>query len=276
MDQIPDSQSANSEKLKSTVSNLLQMVKDYSSENPIFFLFILLMLPVTLLTVQQTVNYLSKAQGTDLQYTITFSPTSLSLPPDSDFKIILSSQTKKVAFARVVVKYDPTKVRLTGTITTNPNLSTVVEKTDITTANSQGKVVIVIAASPTDTQPQGQIELASLRFSASSQINDTAIISFDDQDMQIVESTGTELSVNSVQAQVNLNSGQQNTSNPTPTISLSASLPAEPCSNKSSAHCFEQWKREYTGVDNTKKSDLDNNGMIDLVDFEIWRQAAYP
>src|SRR3989344_1067767 len=174
----------------SFLTRLKDSVHDYSRQNPVFFLFLLLMLPITVFAVQATVNYLGKAQTTN-SVSVSFAPSALNLPPAGNAKIMLDSGTNKVAFARVVFNFDKNKIKLTGEISTNPGLSTVVQKSTLADANSTGKAVIVIAASPTDIAPSGNFELASFSVDAVSADIGASQLDFVPQDMQIIESTGT-------------------------------------------------------------------------------------
>ena len=174
----------------SFLTRLKDSVHDYSRQNPVFFLFLLLMLPITVFAVQATVNYLGKAQTTN-SVSVSFAPSALNLPPAGNAKIMLDSGTNKVAFARVVFNFDKNKIKLTGEISTNPGLSTVVQKSTLADANSTGKAVIVIAASPTDIAPSGNFELASFSVDAVSADIGASQLDFILQDMQIIESTGT-------------------------------------------------------------------------------------
>ena len=265
--------------------NNLTKIRNYASKNPVSFLLLLLMLPLTLLAVQQTINYLSKAQTPPPSF-LSFSPNVLDLPPDGTVKIMLDSQSFQVAFARVVFNFDNSKINLTGSVPTNPNLSTVVEKTDLASANSQGKMIIVIAASPADTQPQGNIEFASLTFTTIIQTPDSTTTSFDAADIQIIESSGIELIPSATSATFSLNGGPLVSDTPVPTGITNTpvpptntpgpTIPPQACSDIGSQLCYEQWKREYTGIDSTLYADLSNDGTTDLIDFEYWRRAVYP
>ena len=44
------------------------------------------------------------------------------------------------------------------------------------------------------------------------------------------------------------------------------------CNNKADLGDFETWRREYLGIETTKKSDFDKDGKIMLSDFETWRK----
>lgn len=129
--------------------------------------------------------------------TLSFSPSSVNLPPASNVKIMADSGGKFIAFVRAVITFDNSKVNLNSEITTNPQLSTIVEKTGRVNANQLGRANIVIAAAPTDSQPSGVFELASFSLTNISTTADSTQMSFDISDMQIVDGTGQELSIGS-------------------------------------------------------------------------------
>ncbi len=47
------------------------------------------------------------------------------------------------------------------------------------------------------------------------------------------------------------------------------------CDNRISEEDIMIWQREYEGVDTTTNGDFNNDTFIDLVDFEVWRDASY-
>lgn len=66
-----------------------------------------------------------------------------------------------------------------------------------------------------------------------------------------------------------------NTLMPTfPPITATLMPPAD-CqpNNLATLVCFEIWRREFTGVQNTQTADFNSDSRVDLVDFEIWRRA---
>src|SRR3989338_8296310 len=181
------------------IKKIYRILDHKSIGNPLVFFLMLLILHITVLGVQQTVKYLSRAAGTA---EVAFSPTTISLPPDAAVKINVNGNGSAVAFARVVFTFDKTKVKLAGEITPSATLSTVVEKSTMAAANSSGQAVIVLAASPSDTRPTASFELASFNVSALS-ANPSSALQFVPADIQIVEGGGTKMTINPVNAQIN-------------------------------------------------------------------------
>lgn len=197
--------------LKKNTKKFYRFLDHKSIGNPFIFFLMLLILPITVLGVQQTVKYLSHAAGTA---EVAFSPSTISLPPDAAVKININGNGTKVAFARVVFTFDKTKVKLAGEITPSATLSTVVEKSTMAAANSAGQAVIVLAASPSDTQPTANFELASFNISALT-ANPASLLQFVTSNIQIVEGNGSIMSVNPVNAQIN-GGGSTNPTNTPP------------------------------------------------------------
>ncbi|KKS97695.1 MAG: hypothetical protein UV73_C0006G0049 [Candidatus Gottesmanbacteria bacterium GW2011_GWA2_43_14] len=257
------------------IKKIYRTLDNKSIGNPLAFILILLILPITVIAVQNTINYFSKAQLTG-SVDAAFSPASFNLPPNANVKIMLDPHGQAVAFARVVIVFDKTKVKFDSEITTTASLSTVVEKTTMANANTSGKAVIVIAASPTDTQPASSFEFASFTLaSVSSNNTDTSTLTFLASDMQIVSAGGTELTVNAASAAIN-NGGTNPTLPPTntpPTLTPPTGNP-QACNVVGSIDCYNQWKAEYQKSLTSKIADLNQDGKVDLIDFEIWRRAA--
>ena len=240
-----------------------------SRQSPLFFLFILMLLPLTVFAVQRTINYLSSAQ-TSNSLNISFSPSTLSLPPNQTVKIIFNSSSSQIAFARISFTFDKSKVNLTSEITTNPGLSTTVQKSTMQQANSTGKATIVIAASPSDIKPSGSFEFASFSLkSLSIAANDNTVISIDTLDFQIVSSANQALNPQLGSLTISLTS-------PIPAFSQTFNDTFLPCQNKASSDCLNQWISEYSGKADTLSSDVNSDGTIDLADFEDIRRATYP
>ena len=127
-------------------------------------------------------------EGIAADVNLSFDPPQGNLPPDGTFKIMMSAPGKNIVFGRVVFTFDNTKVNLASEITTNPNMTFIIDKTTQALANSSGRAVIVIAAAPADTPPSGDFEFANMTFTSLTQtVNDKTQVDFDTADMQIVD-----------------------------------------------------------------------------------------
>ena len=288
---FPFSRRAIIEQIQQDFNILINFIRHPSSSSPLVFLFLLLILPITLLATQSFINYSPRAQTVNT-VKVSFSPSTVNLPPASKVKIMIDSRTQKVPFARIVFTFDKSKVKLTSEITPSSRLSTVVEKTTMLEANSQGKAILVIAASPSDILPSGSFDLASFSVDAiSSSIGQTSL-NFSPNEIQIVDSTGNE-SIISL-SNLGINGPADSVISPTPysgsgsgikgktggnpnvNIPPPNSNPSKTCNSIGSILCYNQWFREFAGVENTKFADLNNDGKVTLLDFEFWRRAAYP
>ncbi|OGG02133.1 hypothetical protein A2W14_02705 [Candidatus Gottesmanbacteria bacterium RBG_16_37_8] len=165
---------------------------------PVFFLVLILILLVF-------ISFKVKKEGSN-SIKLNFEPIKLVLlyPSTKNDKIITEAEVKikasaynrKIAFVRVVLTFDPTKIHLVSEITTNPNLSTVVEKSGLSVANSEGKIVFVIAASPEDNPPTGEFELASFQIAPGLvDKEEMTTVDFLTSDMQIVDKEVQELKI---------------------------------------------------------------------------------
>ncbi|KKS95888.1 MAG: hypothetical protein UV73_C0013G0033 [Candidatus Gottesmanbacteria bacterium GW2011_GWA2_43_14] len=238
-------------------------------------------------------NALYTLIDTASQVELTLEPVQATLPPDVDMKVMLDAGSNSVAFARVVLNFNPAKINLASEISTNPDLSTTVEKTAMAQANATGRAVFVIAAGPGNTQPTGIIELAGFKIKGvSSQVNDTTALSYEIDDMQIVDGAGKALVITASPATFGLNIGTTPEASPTEPVAsptepvnitpsptgISPTPPdTNPCTVIATLACYEQWKLEYLGWEgfNTLYADLDKSGQVDLIDYEIWRRAFY-
>ena len=207
---------------------------------------------------------------------ILFEPAESVLPPDHDMKLMLNAGSFKVAFARIVLSFNPAKINLASEITTNPALSTVVEKSTMQQANSTGEAVFVVAASPTDSLPTGFFELASFTVKSVSQTaNDNAALDFLPGTMQVVESGSALLNTIQTPAVFALNTGTSII--PTITPGTFGPIPNKnACLEIGSEICYQEWLIEYLDLVHTFYADLNSDGRVDLIDFEIWRRARYP
>jgi len=138
-------------------------------------------------------------------------PSSETLPPSKTFKLMVGPSSVSVGFVRAVITYDPSKIRLASDVQINTDtLDTTVQTTARATANSNGKIVIVTAASPGNTPPNTVYEVASFQMEAvTNSPNVTATLGLDASDMQLVQDgASNELSFDVQPATITLNPTQ--------------------------------------------------------------------
>ena len=175
-------------------------------------------LPVTYTNANITVNGIGTETPTPPNFItptipagevgVFFTPQTVDVPPVTNMKIMMNSGGNSIAFARVVFQFDPSLIKLTSEIATNPNMSTVVEKTTMASANINGRAVIVTATSPTNTAPNGVFEFASFNINSNTTAgNMSADMIFSVIDSQIVDVAGPEIPATYTNAIINVNSG---------------------------------------------------------------------
>ena len=91
--------------------------------------------------------------------------------------------------------------------------------------------------------------------------------------MQIVDSTGQVISPSIVNLSIKNTTGgggiQFTVPSPNPN-------PPAACQNVAANTCFNQWIREFVKADSTLYADLNTDGNVNLIDFEVHRRAAFP
>ena len=119
---------------------------------------------VAITGTNSTVSVNPSAGGVNFHMT----PSTFTLPPSQTMKLMLNAGINKIGFVSVNLTFDPTKVRLAGEITAGTSLGTVVEKTSMATANSTGRISLVLALATADRDfpPTGDFELASIPLAA--------------------------------------------------------------------------------------------------------------
>jgi hypothetical protein len=202
----------------------------FPSHKKIFvILMLLLALPFTVYLVRTFKLYLSQAATAQL----TFSPSSASLPPNSTLSVRANSGSAQIAFARVEVTFDNTKVNLSNEIQVNGPLAVVIGKTTRANANSTGRVVVVMAlcngidipcapSAGAPTPPSGTFQLFTLPFTSITNQTTTATISYDVGASQLVDTAQSSVTLTGVAATLSLNSGSGATNTITPTRSPNA------------------------------------------------------
>jgi hypothetical protein len=183
---------------------------NYPAHKKVLFVVVLVLaLPLAVYLLRTFTLYLSRASSAQLS----FSPSSISIPPNANLGVVVNSGSAQIAFARVDISFDSTKVNLTDEINITGPLKAVIGKTSKATANSTGKVTVVVAlcnaidipCSPAPTAPTGTFELFKLPLTAVSTQSSTATISYDVTTSQLVDSAQSNVSLNATNGTINLN-----------------------------------------------------------------------
>jgi hypothetical protein len=219
----------------------------YSSYKKVVFVIVLLLaLPLAVYLLRTFTLYLSHAASAQLS----FSPSTISLPPNANVGVVVNSGSAEIAFARVDITFDSSKMNLTDEINITGPLKAVIGKTSKATANSTGKVTVVVAlcnaidipCSPAPTAPTGTFELFKLPLTATTSQSGQATLSYDVTTSQLVDSAQSNVSLNGTNATINLNQtgstatpGATNTPTTQPTSGTTITVTPKPTSTNSQA-----------------------------------------
>ena len=204
-----------------------------------------------------------------------FSPSEISLPPDTSLDLILNAYSEPVAFVRVEINFDPTLVQLTSDVTTSPLFANVIEKTDYNEANITGKILLVLGLSTNDTDnpPTGIINLSQMYLTLNTQNqNQTGLLSINDIETQIVDINAVELISSNQDATIYLN-----TVTPTPVAEPSltpTSTPLPTPTNTPSPYASLSFNLNQTAYINTEipidiylSTDIPLSGVDAFINF---------
>jgi len=193
--------------------------------------------------------------------TVSIIPDSSIMPPSQEFKIMVGPSTANIGFARVVVEFDPTKLKLVSALKPNTYyFDTVVQQTSVTKANADGRIIFVAAGSPQNTKipPTSAFEIASFELEpVTGTASDSTTISLKASDMQLVDFTAKEVSFTVKSATVKLNP-----------LSGDADY-----NGKVDGVDYMAWKSHYNQAttDGAPAGDFDSSGKVDGIDYMIWK-----
>jgi len=146
-------------------------------------------------------------------------PATLSLPPNGTLQVWATTDSP-LAFINVEVTFDPAVIKLTAEV----DLSTaawgrVIRQTTMATANTTGKMTLVIGLDPTHVQtpPTGTFQLATLSFGANTTAsNATTTVAITSASSQLVAVDTTVFAVTVLGSAVTVNP----LPTPTPTVAV--------------------------------------------------------
>lgn len=164
---------------------------------------------------------LTKAQP---QVTLFFDPSPLEVSGPASATLKINSGQEQIAFVRISVDFDKTKVNLSQDIVLSNVFKNVISKTSIAEANASGNFQIVAALSVEDRKnpPAGIIDVATLNFiPVVDAPNQEVDLVFDNENIQIVDINASELPFTGNSGILILNPQPSPTPflTPTPTIS---------------------------------------------------------
>jgi hypothetical protein len=184
--------------------------------------FLVLALPLTVYLVKSFTLYLSQAANA----TVSFSPSTMNMPPNTSPGVVVNSGSAQIAFARVDISFDTTKVNLSNEINVTGPLKAVIGKTAMATANSTGKIAVVVAlcngidipCSPSPTAPSGTFELFKLPLTSVTGQTTSTSLTYDVSTMQLVDTNQANVTLSTTNGTINLNPvSATNTNAPTAT-----------------------------------------------------------
>lgn len=238
-----------------------------------------LALPVTVYLLRSFTLFRSRAANVQLS----FSPSSLTIPSAQRLAILVNSGASKVAFSRVVVNFDTSKVQLADdvqlpSVGTVPSLSGIVQVTSKQEANSNGRIVLVLVPCKDQNPncanvdrnailPSGTFQLASLSFAPVTGQSGQTTVSFNTSDIQIVENTQIAFATSATSATLTL--GQAAT--PTP-IGSACGTKAGDTNNDNKVDILDIGNvvRAYgSNPVSNPCADLDQSGAVNILDIGI-------
>jgi hypothetical protein len=141
------------------------------------------------------------------QVGIFFNPGGADLPPNRTLSLMVDAKSYNLVGANIELSFDATKLFLTDEIsTTNSPLKTIIRKTELSEANSTGRIVIALGSNFGDSPSSGLFEIAQLSIgSASCEVNQIVYLSVIDENVQLVDDQIKELPFTSQPVTLTLN-----------------------------------------------------------------------
>lgn len=170
-------------------------------------LIILLSIPAAVFLV---INGSLRFPGAQTAQTNIFLTPAVSQIPSDDgrFNVSINSGTNPVAFVRAVISFDRNVLELTNEVTVNSPLSRVVRTSSRADANNTGRIELVLALPPENrgNPPTGTFSLADLQFRSRVATSNTPTeLAVQSTDVQVVHTSGVELSKSVGSASITLN-----------------------------------------------------------------------
>lgn len=200
----------------------------YSGNNKIVYIifsgFLALLLPLVVIAALTNQEIRPKAATSTFSFVVEpavgtdvyFDPGTTTLTNDTPIRVMANYPAKNVVFAKIVATFDPSKIRMTSEISSNPAMTTVVQKSSMADANASGKFTVVTASSPADTPLSGNFMLATFNISPLSGVTSgTTNINFVTNEMQIVDNNTQALPITPGNLIINFNNS---VGTPLPTI----------------------------------------------------------
>lgn len=113
---------------------------------------LIIIIAILLLSFTQSNSHKSVLAQTPGKVQIYFESTSVDSPA-TNLRIMINANGNNIAFVRVGINFDNSKLNLTNEIETNPDFGNIITKTSMTQANTEGNIIINCALSTSNSQP---------------------------------------------------------------------------------------------------------------------------
>lgn len=135
--------------------------------------------------------------------TILFDPTTLTVPPDGNMRVILDPQNNPISFAKVELTFDKNAVLVKEIGYTNL-LSMVIATTSATTANNTGVISFTLGLAPADraNPPATAFDFLTIKFAKKSTTGSQSQLTFNAANSQLVDMASQQMSINSTPANI--------------------------------------------------------------------------
>lgn len=199
---------------------MINLIKKYRWQ-ALLIVVSLTILTIVSLKLPQIQKIVSHASGQSVLVSI--SPSQATLPPNKTFQVFLNSE-KAIVFARVVVTFDKTKLKLVKEPQIlDSRFTNSILKTSMNEANNTGKIVWVAGIDPLQKSfaPKGSFQFANMTFDLITPSASTSSLILNTGDSEVVAISDDRnfvipLTVNSSNSVLTLNPVTQ-TPTPTPT-----------------------------------------------------------
>lgn len=254
--------------------------------NTLLLLLLVVAIPLTVFIAQQQQELRQRAQQEPTtppspSVTLSLSSPTVSLTPNETYPTSLSinSGSNRITGVDITLTFDPTLLSITG-FTPTPLFNNELIKT---VDNTNG-ALRYSAVDTVGNTPSGTAVLGIITFKAGTN-EGTSATNF--QNIQITTLGQVEpiSNINAIPSTFTIAMPTPTpipTTTPTPaptTTPTPTPLPLEGDVNGDGSIDildFNIWRNEFIGISTTKQSDLNKDGKIDLVDFSIWRNAFNP
>jgi hypothetical protein len=121
---------------------------------------------------------------------VSFNPSSQSLPPDTQVGVSIDAKTNSLIFAKIVLTFDQSKVRLVTTPVVSQAFAKIIKVSSLEEANAEGKITAIAGVTPGSSGITGIVsDFISFNISAVSTTPDDQVpFTFIADEMQLVES----------------------------------------------------------------------------------------